>query len=94
MSATPLTALLDMDFPERLVQLRKARSFTQRHLGELIEAEVVPARPETDAEELRDFCRSHLAAFKVPTEIHLVPAVARTAVTGKILRPAATSVHD
>jgi transcriptional regulator with XRE-family HTH domain len=35
-SNTELTALLDMDFPERLVQLRKARSFTQRHLGELI----------------------------------------------------------
>ena len=64
------------------------------HLGELVEAEVVPARPETEAEELRDFCRSHLAAFKVPTEIHLVRAVARTAATGKIFRPAATSVHD
>jgi long-chain acyl-CoA synthetase len=56
------------------------------HLGELIAAEVVPARPETDAEELRDFCRQHLTAFKVPTEIHLVTAVARTAATGKILR--------
>lgn len=56
------------------------------HLGELIEAEVVAATPETDPEQLRDFCRTHLAAFKVPTDIRLVNAVARTAVTGKLLR--------
>jgi acyl-CoA synthetase (AMP-forming)/AMP-acid ligase II len=55
------------------------------HLGELIEAEVVAAAG-TDPEQLRDHCRQHLAAYKVPTDIRLVPAVARTAVTGKLLR--------
>jgi transcriptional regulator with XRE-family HTH domain len=33
---TQLGSLLDMDFPERLVQLRKARHLTQRQLGELV----------------------------------------------------------
>jgi len=56
------------------------------HLGELIEAEVVTATPGTDPEQLRDYCRSHLAAYKVPTDIHLVPTVARTTVTGKLIR--------
>lgn len=37
MSTSSLTHLLDMDFPERLVQLRKARQLTQRQLGELID---------------------------------------------------------
>lgn len=31
------TALFDMDFPQRLVQLRKARSLTQRQLSEQID---------------------------------------------------------
>jgi len=31
-----LPALLDMDFPERLAQLRKARTLTQRQLAELV----------------------------------------------------------
>lgn len=37
MSADHLTPWLDMDFPERLVQLRKARTLTQRQLSELID---------------------------------------------------------
>lgn len=37
MATSSLTHLLDMDFPERLVQLRKARQLTQRQLGELID---------------------------------------------------------
>ena len=37
MATGQLTYLLDMDFPERLVQLRKARQLTQRQLGELID---------------------------------------------------------
>lgn len=37
MATGSLTPLLDMDFPERLVQLRKARQLTQRQLGELID---------------------------------------------------------
>ncbi|MCG3150633.1 MAG: Long-chain-fatty-acid--CoA ligase [Verrucomicrobiae bacterium] len=56
------------------------------HLGELIEADVVPGQTGADPEQLRDHCRQHLAAYKVPTDIHLVPAVARTAVTGKLIR--------
>lgn len=36
MATGQLTRLLDMDFPERLVHLRKARQLTQRQLGELI----------------------------------------------------------
>ena len=36
MSTDSLPALLDMDFPERLVQLRKARNLTQRQLAELV----------------------------------------------------------
>lgn len=37
MATGHLICLLDMDFPERLVQLRKARQLTQRQLGELID---------------------------------------------------------
>lgn len=37
MATSSITHLLDMDFPERLVQLRKARQLTQRQLGELID---------------------------------------------------------
>lgn len=37
METRSLTHLLDMDFPERLVQLRKARQLTQRQLSEQIE---------------------------------------------------------
>lgn len=36
MSTHSLPALLDMDFPERVVQLRKARNLTQRQLAELV----------------------------------------------------------
>lgn len=36
MSTPPLPTLLDMDFPERLAQLRKARTLTQRQLAELV----------------------------------------------------------
>ena len=35
-STQTLPALLDIDFPERLVQLRKARTLTQRQLAELV----------------------------------------------------------
>lgn len=36
MATSQLICLLDMDFPERLLQLRKTRQLTQRQLGELI----------------------------------------------------------
>lgn len=37
MSASQFTTLLDMDFPQRLVQLRKAKGLTQRQLSEHID---------------------------------------------------------
>ena len=37
MSASQLSSLLDMDFQERLLHLRKERQFTQRQLSELID---------------------------------------------------------
>ena len=64
------------------------------HVGELIEAEVVPSRVGADVEELREFCRSQLAAFKVPNHIHLVSAIARTSATGKILRPDTVTLYE
>ena len=61
------------------------------HLGEVVEAEVVlQAAVEPDA--LRDFCRAHLSEDKVPSGIHQVHSVARTAVTGKVRRPTAPLV--
>lgn len=59
------------------------------HLGEVIEAEVVLAQPGTNPETLRDFCRKHLAAYKVPTRLELVNELPRTEVTGKIRRACA-----
>lgn len=40
MATNQLSSLLDMDFPERLLQLRKARQLTQRQLGELIDVHI------------------------------------------------------
>ena len=57
--------------------------------GHLIDAYVVP-RPGQEpptAEELRAFCREHLAAYKVPDRVELVAAIPRTA-GGKVLRRA------
>ena len=61
------------------------------HLGEVVEAEVVMKTPEADLESVRAFCRDHLAAFKVPTQLRVVNALPRTAVTGKIRRAAAVA---
>jgi long-chain acyl-CoA synthetase len=61
------------------------------HLGEVVEAEIVLARAENEIENLSQFCRAHLASFKIPTRFHIVPALPRTPVTGKIRRVAAVA---
>jgi len=61
------------------------------HLGEIVEAELVLKRPEADLDTVRDFCRSHLASFKVPSSLHVVNSLPRTVVTGKIRRVAAVA---
>lgn len=61
------------------------------HLGEVIEAEVA-LRSAVEPGELRDFCRAHVGPDKIPSRIHVVQSVARTAVTGKVRRPASLSV--
>jgi oxalate---CoA ligase len=52
--------------------------------GELVAAAVTLER-ETEARELIDHCRLQLAAFKVPTQIDVLPEIPRTA-TGKVQR--------
>ncbi|MEO6637449.1 MAG: class I adenylate-forming enzyme family protein [Ginsengibacter sp.] len=61
------------------------------HLGEVVEAEVV-LDSEVAPAALRDFCRAHLSADKVPSQFHIVDHIKKTAVTGKILRPATPPV--
>lgn len=61
------------------------------HLGEVVEAEIVPSDAADGLlEKLGAFCRQHLAMYKIPTRFHLIAAVPRTPVTGKIVRE---SVH-
>ncbi len=52
--------------------------------GEEVAAAVV-LRSQVGTRELTDFCRKHLADFKVPRELHVVTEIPRTA-TGKIQR--------
>ena len=61
------------------------------HLGEVVEADVVLAQPEADPDAVREFCRAHLASFKIPTRLHVVSTLPRTATTGKIPRVAAVA---
>ncbi|MGB3697876.1 MAG: AMP-binding protein [Gordonia sp. (in: high G+C Gram-positive bacteria)] len=54
--------------------------------GETVKAFVVPEPDATiSADEIIDFCRHRLAAYKYPHEVDIVPALPRSA-TGKILR--------
>lgn len=73
--------------------IRESRVFgrTHPHLGEVVEAEIVPATPGIGMENLAQFCREHLAAYKIPTRFHLVTGLPRTPVTGKIRRIAAAA---
>jgi len=61
--------------------------------GELAHAYVV-LRPsnKVDAETLFEYCRSHLAAYKVPKAIHFVNDLPRTS-TGKIIRRALRTLN-
>ena len=61
------------------------------HLGEVVEAEIVLERAEASLDSLREFCRTHLASFKVPTRLQAVSSLPRTPVTGKIRREAAVA---
>jgi long-chain acyl-CoA synthetase len=73
--------------------VRESRAFgrSHPHLGEVIEAELVLEDGETNLEGVRAFCREHLASYKIPARLHVVPALPRTAVTGKIRREAVTA---
>jgi long-chain acyl-CoA synthetase len=61
------------------------------HLGEVVEAEIVLEQEAASIDSIRDFCRSHLAIFKVPTRLHVVSSLPRTLGTGKIRRLAAVA---
>jgi long-chain acyl-CoA synthetase len=58
------------------------------HVGEVVEAELVLSRPDADLQDIRDFCRKNLAPFKVPSQLKILSALPRTAVTGKLRRMA------
>ena len=75
---------------DRHPAIRESRVFgrTHPHLGEVVEAEIVLAGEAAAVENLAHYCREHLAAFKIPTRFHIVPALPRTPVTGKIRRTA------
>lgn len=76
---------------DRHPAIRESRVFGRAHphLGEVVEAEIVLAGESAAVENLAQYCREHLAAFKIPTRFHIVPALPRTPVTGKIRRTAA-----
>jgi len=58
------------------------------HLGEVVVAELVLAQPEAGVDPIRQYCREHLASYKVPMHYQAVDALPRTPVTGKIRRAA------
>jgi acyl-CoA synthetase (AMP-forming)/AMP-acid ligase II len=60
------------------------------HLGETVEAEIVLAAPDAKLDTMHAFCREHLASYKIPTRFTVVAVIARTPVTGKILRAVPT----
>jgi long-chain acyl-CoA synthetase len=55
------------------------------HLGEVVQAQVV-LREAAAMDALRDYCRAHLSADKVPSRFQVVKLIAKTAVTAKIRR--------
>lgn len=61
------------------------------HLGEVVEAEVVLNDPNADLDSIRKLCGLSLAPYKVPSRLHVVSRLPRTAVTGKIRRAAAVA---
>jgi long-chain acyl-CoA synthetase len=73
--------------------IRESRVFgrVHPHLGEVVEAEIVLSAENASTENLSHFCREHLASYKIPTRFHIVPALPRTPLTGKIRRVAAVA---
>ena len=61
------------------------------HLGEVVEAEVVLNDPNIDLDSIRELCGHSLASYKVPSRLHIVSQLPRTAATGKIRRAAAVA---
>ena len=53
--------------------------------GQLVGCALVPAG-ELAEEDVVAYCREHLAAFKVPSVVHIVDSIPRTP-TGKVQRP-------
>jgi len=56
------------------------------HLGEVVVAELVLAQSDAGVDPIRQYCREHLAAYKVPMHYQVVAALPRTPVTGKLRR--------
>jgi len=73
--------------------VRESRAYGRAHphLGEVVEADVVLAESRADLASLRDFCRARLASFKIPSRLHVVDTLPRTAATGKIRRAVAVA---
>jgi len=76
--------------------VRESRAYGRAHphLGEAVEAEVVLTEPGADLQSVRDFCRASLAAFKIPSRLHVVNDLPRTTATAKIRRAVPASQHD
>ncbi|MGM0425023.1 MAG: class I adenylate-forming enzyme family protein [Thermodesulfobacteriota bacterium] len=57
--------------------------------GQVVAAKVVlqGAGPKLEPGELKSFCRSRLAAYKVPEKIEFTSQIQKTRTTGKIIRP-------
>ena len=81
---------------DRHPMVAESRVFGRQHpaLGEVIEAEIVLAGVGTDLGPLHAHCRELLASYEIPTRFHVVPALPRTAVTGKIRRSIGNDPHD
>ena len=60
------------------------------HLGEIVEADLVPAVRELDLQSVRAFCREHLASYRIPSRLNVVPELPRTH-SGKLRRALVTS---
>lgn len=62
--------------------------------GERVKAWIIPAEPTTEIslEELRVFCRTQLAGYKVPVEIKICASIPRSPV-GKVLRRELVRIH-
>ena len=84
-------------FPEEIeavinrhASVRESRVYGKPHphLGEVVVAELVLEPPDAPIDPVRQFCREHLASYKVPMHYNVVAALPRTPVTGKIRRAA------